>query len=297
MPKKRGKFFYSACLVLGFITMTVFLALGTALSTFEDIWQKQGRVESTKYEFFISHFIGGARNKIIQSGTAPDTWYVQLLTGIDRWAYERAIKKVPENNFERLFWHYKRFVEPKISLPKERYREALPFLVHDAVDKLSVIDEYEITSPADRDVYYPKIVNTYSSYIVGYGEEYITNNYSERLSLALNKTCDIARKIDLEKIKQYDLDSYLDGVFWIMSRSYNRLTSAISQDDRGCSSALAQCWLDTSNCVSQFLIQDNQLASYLQGSSKTSDSYKAFIRYYQHEDSYNRERIANKCAL
>lgn len=294
--RKKLWWFYPLCFVVGVLGSILILSLGTVFATLEDIWQKQGRIESTKTEFFIGHFVGGTRDKLIRAGFDPESWVVSTLTNIDLWAYHRAIEKIPENNFERLFWHYQSFVKPKMSLPENRYREALDYLVNDAVEKLSQFDQYQITSRADYDVFRHQIVFIYSSDFLSYAKEIDRKLYNSHLETILERVCESARTINPEAIATYQLDSAYRTLYWSLANAYLSTGKNAFDSDGDCNAKIAACWTQVSDKVSRILLNNEALAMHYRAEQKVSEHYEKLKSFYLGEDGLMRNRIETECS-
>lgn len=183
--------------------MTVFiLALGTISATLGTIWQEQERA----YDVFVEHMVIGpvqsVRRKIIQNGADNQDWRVNILDEISKYAYQRAVTKIPKNDFERLefFWnaYYRDIFYVSFEDQKQIVRDSLPVFI-------SVFKQEHsgAASAYIRDSKKPAITAVFSAHFLTYGEYLPEDVFTRYADLAWDTGIDAISYVDYKDTLKY----------------------------------------------------------------------------------------------
>lgn len=291
MPKKNHKKPYSKRLICGSFIIILVLTIGTIADTLDDIWSEMGRRSDTKKEYFVSHFVGGLRNHLLSIGSSPESWYIRLLTDIDHWAYRSAIAKIPENDFEKVFWYHRVFYLPVSSTNAANQDARLPELAPEMELVITRIKDYEITSRIDRDVNIHSVINSYTNALIATKSDSIPIHQA-----SINAICWGVEQIDPAKIASYNFSSY-DRVFTRSIRNYYLHLKNDLLDADVCPPAIYACWEVANQVIDDVFIKDaidgspKHFRQYISEDAKLRD----FLNYHKDYGPDFHETIKLKC--
>ena len=125
---KRSFFFILATIAGIFLVAGINMVEGGAKA-----WQEEASGYSTKNEYIILNYTALFRFLLLKAGVLDSNFFYQWIEGISDDAYQEGIKKIPEDDAERLFWRYMRYLRPyeggflsreEVSDPKKLFSEA-----------------------------------------------------------------------------------------------------------------------------------------------------------------------------
>lgn len=289
--KKRSRFY---AFLGGVVALLLFLIASTTLSTLNQIWIEEGRIHDTKTEYFIAHFVGGMRTNLITSGHDPESWYIKLLDDVDKWAYSSAVKKLPENDFENEFWYYHSYFQPIANGSEAYIKKNLDQLVPAAANGLEKINDYDITSDVDRDIYYHEIINYYARIYFYYARDYDSKLYGSVKGKALETVCKNALTINPRNVLSYNMRSYNGVIFWSLAETYIYLKDNWQVDGQ-CVPEIAKCWQEVSQKTQDILIKDEKAVSVYLTGDYYLQARANFRKFFPSYDEEIRKQIKNKC--
>ena len=278
-------------IILSIIVTLCFKVYGTVSETANEVWVAEGRAYNTKIEHWISLIAVKKELSLIENGASVDSFSVSILDRINRFAYNRAIKKIPEDDFERVYWYFW-----SIFLPQTSGKESAPSkeILADIVKQMASIDDYKFGSKVIRDVDSHTVVNYYSRYFFDRAKEYSPTEKDKKIMLyAVYKS---AMSLEPKAILSYDSKQKTNVILTTPVNAYVRLSSNILTKNGVCDSDAAKWWRAVDAKTQAVLISKGSSVESYATNEELLRRYQNFVSEYPNNHNEYNSFIKEHCS-
>jgi hypothetical protein len=284
----------------GLATVTVLLTLfmlaaNTAVSTYDKLWVEQARAFDTGTEELTSMVSGDLRRLLIKTlGIPADSWVIHPLDILIHKQYSQAVSKIPEDDFERVYWYHMAYYLPSAyGTPVER-KIAATKIMPEVVTQLIGAEKLKRASGVIDDIFYYVVINDYAYYFFSLAAEIDKPLYEENRDAVLRTIYKTASEIDPEAFVAYGSPTINGVVGEHLTLAYFIFANSFKSGNR-CDPARAKQWKVISDKTFNILIKDPKAASrFLPNQKAILLNRKLTDEYLKHDISL-RKFIANHC--